>query len=242
MRVVIFLFALLSPVFGFATETFTYEVAGEAYEGYFVSGGKDAPMVLLLHDWDGLTDYEIKRANMLASAGYTVMAADLFGKGIRPTAVKDKKQHTGELYQDRKKMRSLMKAALLQAKRKGADLGKAVAMGYCFGGVAALELARSGEELKGFVSFHGGLSSPDGQDYKSTKGKVMVFHGTADAMISMQDVAQLAEALEAEQVPHEIITYGGAPHSFTVFGSDAYRKDADESSWSRFLAFLAQTR
>ena len=238
MKTLLFIFTLAISTISFADETFTYKVDGEPYEGYFISGGKNSPLVLLIHDWDGLTDYEIERANMLAKEGYSVMAADLFGKGIRPTEVKDKKQHTGELYKDRAKMRSLMKGALAEAEKKGASLTNAVAMGYCFGGAAVLELARSGENLRGFVSFHGGLSTPEGQNYKTTKGKVMVFHGTADSMISMDDVAKLAMELESEKVAHEIISYGGAPHSFTVFDSKAYQKEADESSWTRFLSFL----
>jgi dienelactone hydrolase len=121
--------------------------------------------VLLVHDWDGLTDYEVKRANMLADKGYAVFAADLFGAGVRPTEVKDKRQRTGELYKNRDKMRTLLRAALETAKSKGANVHNAVAMGYCFGGTAVLELARSGADLKGFVTFHGGLKTPTGQDY-----------------------------------------------------------------------------
>nr|MDJ0669230.1 dienelactone hydrolase family protein [Desulfobacterales bacterium] len=142
-----------------------YEVDGNPYEGYYVSPAAGAPLVLLIHDWDGLTDYEVKRAEMLAAMGYAVFAADLFGAGVRPTEVKDKRQHTGELYKDRAKMRALMNAALKQAVMEGADTGRAVAMGYCFGGAAVLELARSGADLQGFVSFHGGLQTPEGQDY-----------------------------------------------------------------------------
>lgn len=73
-----------------------YQVSGQDYEGYYVSAGEGAPMVLLMHDWDGLTDYEVKRADMLAQMGYSVFVADLFGAGVRPTENKDKKQHTGE--------------------------------------------------------------------------------------------------------------------------------------------------
>ena len=98
-------------------EKVTYVVDDQSYEGYYISPGKDAPLVLLIHDWDGLTDYEVKRANMLAEMGYAVFAADLFGAGIRPTEVKDKRQHTGELYKDRNKMRALMNGALSVASK-----------------------------------------------------------------------------------------------------------------------------
>lgn len=222
----------------------TYNVDGEEYEGYFVQPTKEnaskAPLVLILHDWDGLTAYEVERAAMLAREGYQVFAADLFGKGIRPTENKERAQHTGELYKDRQKLRRLMLGALDAAKKQGADTDKVVAMGYCFGGAAALELARSGAELAGFASFHGGLGTPDGQDYSQTKGKVMIFHGTADTAITMQEFANLAEELNKGGVANEMITYGGAPHAFTVFDSPAYRFDADTNSWSRFLKFLIE--
>lgn len=217
-----------------------YESNGQAYEGYFVSGGDQAPLILLVHDWDGLTDYERKRANMLAEQGYSVFAADLFGQGVRPTKVEDKRQHTGELYQDRVKMRALMAAAMEQGMQLN-GVKTAVAMGYCFGGAAVLELARSGVPLQGFASFHGGLSTPEGQSYSDTKGTVLVFHGTADSMISMGDFATLANELESAEVTHEMISYGGAPHAFTVFDSDRYRAEADKQSWARFSAFLDET-
>jgi dienelactone hydrolase len=162
--------------------------------------------------------------------GYAVFAADLFGAGIRPTEVTDKRQHTGELYKDRKKMRSLMEAALDEAKSRKADVKNAVAMGYCFGGAAVLELARSGADMKGFVTFHGGLSTPEGQDYSGTKGTLLILHGTADANITMGQFAELAAELEGNGVSHEMITYSGAPHAFTVFGSSRYREDADRKS------------
>ncbi len=221
-------------------KTVVYNSGGEKYEGYFISPGKQAPLLLLIHDWDGLTDYERKRANMLADRGYAVFAADLFGQGVRPTKVEDKRQHTGELYKDRQKMRRLMQAAM----NKGAELqGRATeaSLGYCFGGAAVLELARSGADLKGFASFHGGLSTPEGQSYADTKGKILVFHGTADSMITMSDFAELANQLETRKVDHEMITYSGAPHAFTVFGSDRYREEADKQSWARFTSYLKES-
>ncbi len=238
MKKIIFLLTVFFITSAYAGENITYDINGKPYEGYFVSPDSGAPLVLLIHDWNGLTDYEIQRSEMLAEEGYAVMAADLFGAGIRPTEDKDKRQHTGELYKDRAKMRALMQGALDAAKSKGANINNVVVMGYCFGGAAALEMARSGADLKGFVSFHGGLTTPEGQNYENTKGKIIVFHGTADTAISMDDFAQLARELEESNVPHEMVTYGGAPHAFTEFSSDRYRKDADMASWNRFLEFL----
>jgi len=218
----------------------TYQVNSADYEGYFVTPSAKAPLVLLVHDWDGLTDYEVKRADMLAELGYAVFAVDLFGAGVRPTKIEDRRQHTGELYKDREKMRALLYGAMEAARAQGADLGNAVAMGYCFGGAAVLELARSGADLKGFVTFHGGLATPEGQDYAKAKGKYLILHGSADTAITMDDFAKLANELEKNGAAHEMITYSGAPHAFTVFGSDRYREDADKKSWKRFAAFLEE--
>jgi dienelactone hydrolase len=238
----VFLFLAVSTVaFGATGASVTYQVNGQSYEGYYISPSDQAPFVLLIHDWDGLTDYEIKRADMLADLGYAVFALDLFGAGVRPTEMKDKRQHTGELYKDREKMRALMQGALDAAKNKGADIGNAVVVGYCFGGAAVLELARSGADLKGFATFHGGLKTPQGQNYANTRRKILIMHGSADTAITMDQFADLAKELEAAGVAHEMITYGGAQHAFTVFGGTRYQETADKKSWQRFTEFLADT-
>ena len=103
-----------------------------------------------------------------------------------------------------------------------------LAMRAEFGKPEPLIGPRSGADLKGFVTFHGGLSTPEGQDYSKAKGKFMVLHGSADTNISMQDFADLASSLEMNGIDHEMITYGGAPHAFTVFGSERYRKELEE--------------
>lgn len=235
------LFLLVAaPLYASGTSV-DYQVKGTTYEGYYISPAKDAPLILLIHDWDGLGDYEERRARMLADKGYAVFAADMFGKGIRPETIDERRRLTGALYQDRDQMRSLLQGALEAAKEQGGNVTNAVAIGYCFGGTVILELARSGEELKGFVSFHGGLTTPDGQDYATTKGSLLVLHGSADTAVTMDDFAQLTVELEEDQVPHEMITYSGAPHAFTVFGSDRYREDADRKSWNRFLDYLKDT-
>ena len=235
------LFVVSTAAFGATGTSVTYQVDGQSYEGYYVSPSNLAPFVLLIHDWDGLTDYEIKRANMLADSGYAVLALDLFGAGVRPTEMKDKRQHTGELYKNREKMRALMRGALETAKKKGANIENAVAFGYCFGGAAVLELARSGADLKGFATFHGGLKTPQGQNYSKTRGKILIMHGSADTAITMDQFADLANELESAGVAHEMITYGGAQHAFTVFGGKRYQETADKKSWKRFMEFLADT-
>jgi len=233
-------FAFAAAAFAATGTSVVYDVNGQSYEGYYINPSDNAPLILLMHDWDGLTDYEVKRANMLAESGYAVFAADLFGAGVRPTEVTDKRQHTGELYKNREKMRALMKGALEAAKARGANIENAVAMGYCFGGAAVLELARSGADLKGFATFHGGLKTPEGQDYSKTRGEILIMHGSADSAITMDQFAELAKELEAAGIAHEMITYSGAQHAFTVFDESRYQEIADKKSWKRFQEFLAE--
>jgi dienelactone hydrolase len=222
-------------------ETVNYQVQDKSYQGFYTAARAGSPLVLLLHDWDGLTEYEMQRSQMLAQLGYAVFAADLFGAGIRPIEDKDKRQHTGALFNDRAKLRALVRAAWLKAGELGADTRNVVIMGYCFGGSAVLEMARAGADARGFVSFHGGLRTPSGQDYSKTSGQLLVLHGAADQHISMDEFAHLGEELEEQNLNYEMIAYGGAPHAFTVFGGDRYDAEADRRSWQRFERFLADT-
>lgn len=233
--------AILSPSLANAGETISYTIDGESFEGYHAkAAGKSKGLVLLIHDWDGLTDYEVKRSDMLATMGYDTFAVDLYGKGNRPVETGAKKAETGKLYKDRDRMRKLILGGLAEARKSGTQ--KTVVMGYCFGGAATLELARSGKasDVVGYSTFHGGLKTPDGQSYEGVTSPILIAHGGADAAIPMTDVAQLSVELEAAKTPYEIQVYSGAPHAFTVFGSERYRKTADEQSWDAFGDFLAE--
>ena len=240
LMITLFLLLISSTVFA-EGHLVTYTIDGEEFEGYYISPQKKAPLVFMIHDWDGLTDYEIKRSQMLVEQGYAVFAADMFGKGVRPTTIADKKKLTGSLYRDRDRMRALLNGGFTAAQAQGGNVENAIAMGYCFGGTVILEYARSGKNLKGFAPFHGGLTTPEGQDHSQTKGKLLVLHGSADTSVTMDDFAALTKELEQYQVNHEMITYSGAPHAFSVFGSERYRKEADEKSWARFLGYLKET-
>lgn len=235
------LFSALMAGSATAGTTVTYEIDGKPYEGYAAKPNVEAKgLVLILHDWDGLTGYEQKRADMLAALGYDAFAADLYGKGNRPVDTDAKKAETAKLYNDRAAMRTRILAALDKA--RDASAAPVVVIGYCFGGSAALELARSGaaENIRGYVSFHGGLATPEGQSFSKSTPPLLIEHGGADMSVKMGEVAALSEELESAGVPYEISVYAGAPHAFTVFGSDRYLKDADEKSWSTFLNFLDQ--
>ncbi len=215
-----------------------YEVDGTFYQGYLSKAASSRGLVLLIHDWDGLTDYEIKRAKMLAESGYDTFAIDLYGKGVRPQETGAKKAEMAKLYEDRAKMRHLILKGLSEARKLSSN--EAIVMGYCFGGAAVLELARSGEaqDVKGYATFHGGLSTPEGQSYATGAGPFFISHGGADTSITLKDVAMLAQELEAVDATYDIEIYSGAPHAFTVFDSPNYQEKANKKSWSSFLNFL----
>ncbi len=224
-----------------AGEAVTYTVSGEAFEGYRAEAKGDSKgLVVIIHDWDGLNEYEKKRADMLADMGYDAFALDLYGKGNRPADTGAKKAATAALYEDRARMRSLILAGLAEA-RKGGGEETAVVMGYCFGGAGVLELARSGkaENVAGYATFHGAIATPEGESYPKDTPPILVMHGGADTSITMNDVSALTADLEQAGVTYEIQIYSGAPHAFTNWDGDRYQERADELSWKAFSEFLA---
>jgi len=224
-----------------AGESVTYEVGEMTFEGYYAEPeGDSRGLVVIVHDWDGLGDYEQRRTDMLADLGYSAFALDIYGAGNRPETTEASREASGALYADRETMRERLLGGLAQA--RAMDGGEAVVIGYCFGGAAALELARSqeAEDVEGYVSFHGGLATPEGQSWEGVDTPLLIAHGGADQAVPMADVAQLVRELEAAGTPYEVEIYAGAPHSFTEFGSDSYREDADQKSWAAFQTFLEE--
>jgi dienelactone hydrolase len=242
LKLILFAAAFGLPAFAAtAGESVDYIVDGERFEGYRSEAKANSKgLVVIVHDWDGATSYEKKRDDMLAELGYDAFAVDLYGKGNRPAEIADKKKETGRLLADRERMRKLLLAGLEEA-RRGGDR-PVVVIGYCFGGAAALELARSGQakNVVGYATFHGGLATPEGQSYPSTTPPIFVAHGGADTSVTMDDVAALSRQLEQAGVQYEIQVYSGAPHGFTNFESERYQKRADERSWSAFTNFLTE--
>lgn len=227
-------------------EPVVYNIDGQPFEGYFAFNqnfGETQPLVLLVHDWNGLDDYEMRRTQMLAEQGYAAFAIDLYGQGVRPRNRDESRAESSRLYGDRPLMRSRLMAGLTQAQSMaGVDGSQVVAIGYCFGGAAVLEMARAGLDLNGFVSFHGSFATPEGQNYTQTKGRILVLHGSDDTSAPMADVAQLASELDTADVDFDIEIYGGVDHAFTVWG-DAERYDglADRRSWQALMTFLGET-
>ena len=230
-------------------EPLEYSVGDTVFEGVVArNAALESPRgtVLIVHDWNGIDAYERRRAEMLAAQGYVAVAVDLFGRDAVLEGIDDYRRETGALYGDRAEFRARLAAAIEAAEGlAGAEAGPGsgmVLMGYCFGGAAVLEAARMGADLAGFVSFHGGLGTPEGQDWSDATGApVLVLHGSADPVSGMADLAVLMDELQAAGIPHGAEIYGGALHSFTVWGSNDYDLSADSQSWAALMRFLADT-
>ena len=220
----------------------------EGYLAYDDSFAGPRPGVLVVHEWRGLNDYTKHRAEQLAEQGYVAFAADMYGKGIYARDHEEAGKLSGIYRNDRNLMRTRARAALSCLKNQpGVDSNKLAAIGYCFGGSTVLELARSGADLKGVVSFHGPLDTPNPADAKNIRGKVLSLTGAADSFIPPAQVAAFEKEMNEAGVDYRVIRYPGAVHSFTVpeAGNDpstglAYNPDADKKSWEEMKRFLQQ--
>jgi dienelactone hydrolase len=237
---------------GFAaikTEKITYNAGVDKMVGliaYDDAQTTPRPGILVVHDWMGLGTFTEEKAKQLAAQGYVAFAVDIYGEGIRPKNT----QEAGEMATHYKNNRSLLRAHIGAAfdkfsTLKNVDAHHIVVMGYCFGGTAALELARSGAPLVGTATFHGGLSNPTPRDAKNIKGKVLVMHGADDPFVPPLEVTAFKKEMNDAHVDMQFIAYPGAVHAFAIpsAGNDnskgaAYNAQADKKSWQAFEDFL----
>ncbi len=234
-----------------AFKTIEYKQRDTTLEGFSVydqalTGRR--PGVLVVHQWNGLTDYERKRAEMLAALGYNVFAADIYGKGIRPEAAEAAAAEAAKYRNNRALLRARVCAGLdVLIQHELTDRTRIAAIGYCFGGTTVLELARSGAAIAGVVSFHGGLSSPSPADARNIKAKVLALHGADDPLVPPDEVAGFEEEMRRGGVDWQLVKYGGAVHAFTDWTDDtdnskgiAYNERADRRSWEAMKQFFAE--
>jgi dienelactone hydrolase len=230
-------------------ETVEYKEGGTTLEGliaYNPIKSALSPGIVVVHDWMGMGDYVKKRITQLAELGYVAFAADIYGKSVRPKNEKEASAQAGKYKSDRKLMRARVRAAYDKLKSyQFVDTSKMAVMGYCFGGTTALELARSGADLKGTISFHGGLETPNPNDAKNIKGKVLALHGADDPFVPAKEVAAFEDEMRNNKVDWELVKYGGAVHAFTVPGAGndnskgaAYNAEADKRSFVAMKDFF----
>lgn len=233
------------------TRTIEYKQGDTTLEGYLAydnSVASSRPGVLIVHQWKGLGPNEKMRAEMLAKMGYIAFACDIYGKGVRPAATQDAAAQAGKYKNDRKLLRERVNAGLAELrKQQNLDRAKIAAIGYCFGGTTVLELARSGADVNGVVSFHGGLGSPTPEDAKNIKAKVLALHGADDPAVPPAEVAGFEKEMRDAKVDWQLIAYGNAVHSFTMkeAGNDnskgsAYNEKADKRSWESMKDFFTE--
>ncbi len=233
------------------TKVIEYKQGDQVLEGYLawddaVKGPR--PGVLVVHEWTGLGDYVKTRAKMLAELGYIAFAADIYGKGIRPATPQEAGAQAAIYKNDPKLMRDRVRSALDVLRREPlCDPKRVAAIGYCFGGTCVLELARSGADMAGVVSFHGGLATTNPADAKNIRGKVLVLHGGDDPHVPPKEVEAFEDEMRAAGVDWQLVVYGGAVHAFTnpASGNDksrgaAYNAAADRRSWEAMKAFFAE--
>jgi dienelactone hydrolase len=206
------------------------------------------PGVLVVHDWMGVSAETRRRCEMLAELGYVAFAADVYGKGVRPSSPEEAGKLAGLYKGDRALYRKRLALALAQLKKDvHVDASKLAAIGYCFGGTGVIELARSGADVKGVVSFHGGLDSPRPEDGKAIRCKVLALHGADDPNVPADQVAAFQDEMRKAGVDWQMVYYGGAVHAFTNpgAGSDphrgaAYDARADARSWDAMREFFQE--
>jgi dienelactone hydrolase len=231
----------------------SYKANGTTLKGYIayddaVKGKR--PGILVIHEWWGLNHYARERARMFAEQGYTALALDMYGNGMQAHHPDDAQKFSSEVSKNAKLAKARFDAALdLLKKEKTVDANNIAAVGYCFGGSVALNMARMGEPLKAVLSFHGGL----GTDHPAEPGKVQAriasFTGEDDPFIPAASVAAFKQEMDKAGVTYKVETYPGAKHAFTNPEADklgrefklplAYNAAADKASWEEGLAFLA---
>lgn len=233
------------------TKTVEYRSGDAVMEGYLAyddSREGERPGILIVHDWKGIGPYVKSRAEQLARLGYVAFCVDIYGAGVRPRDNAEAARIAGSFKNDRKLMRARVNAGLEQLREfEMTDAARIAAIGYCFGGTAVLELARSGVDIDGVASFHGGLETPDKNDAKNIKAKVLVLHGADDPNVPPAEVSAFEDEMRAAGVDWQLISYGNAVHSFTLpdAGNDpskgsAYNEKADKRSWEALMQFFKE--
>lgn len=233
------------------TETVAYEIDGEAYEGVLVYDGSiqdKRPGLLMVPNWMGVTENSLKKAYRAGGSDYVVFVADMYGKAVRPSNADEARAAATYVRSDRALMRERINAALgifKQSDLAVLDSSKMGAIGFCFGGGVVLELARSGTEIGGVVSFHGNLDTPEPADAKAIKSPVLVLNGADDPAVPAEQIRAFEQEMRDAEVDWQFVNYGGAVHSFTdptaaTPGRNEYHPQVAARAFAAMQLFFAQ--
>ena len=215
----------------------------KAYVAFDENIKEKKPGILIASDWSGRNDFACQKARLLAEEGYLGFALDMFGDAKQGETKEEKAALIQPLVIDRIKLQRRMLAAYEEIKKiEIVDAERIGAIGFCFGGLCVLDLARSGADVKGVVSFHGLLNPPE--KIVSIKSKILVLHGYADPMVPPEEVLAFANEMTKAKVDWQIHLYGHTLHAFTNpnandpdFGT-VYNANADARSWRAMKNFF----
>lgn len=252
MKITVLLIVLFSLAKSMAAgKTITYKEGNTELEGYISETAnkvKKTPGFIIVHDWMGLSEDNKQEADKLADKGFVAIAADIYGKGVRPKTPEEAGKTAGQYKTDRALLKKRIQAAYeVLVKNPKVDAKKIIVFGYCFGGMTALELGRNGTELAGIVTFHGNLDSPHPEEVKNIKGKVLILHGAIDPYVPATQMQEFQTAMDAAGKDYQIVKYSGAVHAFTnkKAGDDikkgaAYNAVADQRARKHFDLFVEE--
>lgn len=234
------------------TEEVSYVLNGKKYQS-FVAFSEDSmmkkPVVMVIPEWWGLTDYAKNRAKQLAELGYFAIAVDFYGDGKVVDNPDDAQKLAQPFYENPDASKAVFDAAKAQiSKFKRADPSKIAVIGYCFGGAQALNMARQDKELKGAVSFHGNLITGVKPDNNAVP--MLICNGADDSFVAAKEIAEFKKEMDSAKIKYTFINYPNAVHSFTNPASTeagkkfnmkiAYNKAADEKSWNDMKVFFKE--
>ncbi|HIA54493.1 MAG TPA: carboxymethylenebutenolidase [Candidatus Melainabacteria bacterium] len=232
------------------TENLDYTAGSNTFESYVAydeaKSGK-RPCVIICHAWAGQGESDQEVAGNLAKLGYVGFCADVYGKGLRGDPTGDNTHLMKPLLDDRAELKSRLLASVEAAKKHPmVDPSKIAAIGYCFGGLCVLDLARCGADVKGVVSFHGLFFPPNLGPQKEIKAKVLILHGWDDPMATPDQVVEVARELSEAKADWQIHGYGGTMHAFTAPQANQpdkgilYNETAAKRSWKAMENFLEE--
>lgn len=226
----------------------SYEIDGITYKGYFAeTDSETAPCVLIAHTWAGRDTFVDEKAEELAKLGYHSFALDMYGEGKIGTSVEENSSMMQPLLDDRDELAKRALGAFEYVKNLQQVKSDSIAiMGYCFGGLVSLDLARNCSDLRGAVSFHGFLSGPEGKKGDKIKAKILALHGLKDPMVGQDQIDSFSQEMTEKNADWQLHVFGNAMHAFTNpeandpdFGT-LYDQDADNRSWKIFTDLLKE--